>query len=79
VQQALDVVRIVGNAAVHPGDLRVDDDEPLARTMFGLVNLIAEDLLTKPKQVQALFNGMPQGPRDAVARRDASKGSGSVP
>ena len=37
VQQALDVVRVVGNNAVHPGQINVDDQEVVGK-LFSLIN-----------------------------------------
>lgn len=55
VQQALDVVRVVGNHAVHPGELDLRDDRPTAMQLFDLVNLIAEIAITNPSRVRALY------------------------
>jgi hypothetical protein len=48
VQQALDVVRVIGNNAVHPGQIDLRDDQSTAEKLFGLVNLIAEIMLAYP-------------------------------
>jgi hypothetical protein len=73
VQQALDIVRVVGNNAVHPGQLDIRDDRPTATTLFGLVNEIAEDLLSKPARVKALYEKVvPETARAAIAKRDDS-------
>ena len=42
VQRALDVVRVVGNHSLHPGQIDIRDDQTTARNLFGLVNLIAD-------------------------------------
>lgn len=39
VQQAMDVVRVVGNNAVHPGQIDLDADEDLLPARFALINL----------------------------------------
>jgi hypothetical protein len=51
VQQALDVVRVIGNNAVHPGQIDMSDDRSTAEKLFGLVNLIAEIMISQPKHV----------------------------
>lgn len=71
IQRALDVVRIVGNNAVHPGELDLTDDRETAGKLFTLVNLIADAAITQPKGVESLFGQLPEGAREAVARRDA--------
>jgi hypothetical protein len=70
IQQALDVVRVVGNNAVHPGELQPDDLADVASSLFELVNLIVEDRISKPRKVQALFSRLPKGAREAIDKRD---------
>jgi hypothetical protein len=70
VQQALDSVRVIGNNAVHPGQIDIRDDPGTATTLFMLVNLIAEKLITEPKAVKAMYETLPEGARAAIAKRD---------
>lgn len=70
VQQALDGVRLTGNAAVHPGELDVRDDPEMVSKLFKLVNFIVEKMITEPKQVSGFYNAMPAGQRAAVEKRD---------
>jgi hypothetical protein len=55
IQQALDVVRVIGNNAVHPGQIELRDDRATAEKLFALVNLIAERMISEPKHVEAMF------------------------
>jgi hypothetical protein len=73
VQQALDVVRVIGNRAVHPGQIDIRDDRATAQALFGLVNLICEQMITQPRHVAELFGNLPEGARNAIARRDQPK------
>lgn len=70
IQKALDVVRVVGNNAVHPGLLDVKDDPEMALNLFKLTNLIVEDMITKSKEVAELFEALPEGVKDAIGKRD---------
>lgn len=70
VQQALDVVRVIGNQAVHPGQIDLRDDRATAEKLFGLVNLIADIMVSQPKHIAAMFDGLPEGARKAIERRD---------
>jgi hypothetical protein len=73
VQQALDTVRVVGNNAVHPGQIDLSDDRETAMKLFGLVNLIADVMITQPRQVEELYNSIvPENLRLAIERRDSS-------
>ncbi len=73
VQQALDVVRVVGNNAVHPGQIDLKDDRATAEKLFGLVNLITEIMFSQPKHVAELFDGLPELARKAIEKRDGKK------
>ena len=53
VIEAMNVVRIVGNNAVHPGELDVRDNPEIAAGLFDLINFIAETMLTGPKKRKA--------------------------
>lgn len=72
IQKALDIVRVVGNNAVHPGQLDLKDDVVTANKLFALINLIAQTMITEPKEIEAMFNGLPQSQLDAIAKRDGT-------
>lgn len=72
VQQALDVVRVVGNNAVHPGELSVDDVAAVSDSLFGLVNFIVENQITQRNAIKSMFTALPEGAQAAVAKRDGS-------
>jgi hypothetical protein len=71
VQQALDIVRVVGNNAVHPGQIDLRDDRDTAMRLFELVNEIAEDRITRPARVKKLYEKVvPESARKAIEKRD---------
>lgn len=70
VQQALDVVRVIGNSAVHPGQIDLNDDAETAAALFGLVNLIADAMITQPKLVQTMYDALPANQRASIEKRD---------
>jgi hypothetical protein len=73
IQQALDTVRVVGNGAVHPGELDLRDDLPTALRLMDLVNIIADVMITQPHQVEALYDKMlTPGQKEVIAKRDES-------
>jgi hypothetical protein len=73
IQQALDVVRVVGNNAVHPGEIIVDDQPDTVAALFTLLNVIADRMITHPKQIEALYGNLPGSIRDAIAKRDKNR------
>ncbi len=72
IQQALDAVRVIGNNAVHPGELDLRDDTETALAMFELLNMIVTVMITQPKQVEAVYSKLPGAAREAIERRDQS-------
>jgi len=71
IQQSLDIVRVVGNNAVHPGQLDLQDDHEMATKLFGLINIIVEVMITQPKHVQAMYNAVvPSSQQVAIQIRD---------
>ena len=70
IQQALDIVRVVGNNAVHPGELSEEDVTDIAIALFHLVNEIVEDRIAKPKKLKALLDRLPKGANKAIEKRD---------
>lgn len=70
VQQSLDVVRVTGNDAVHPG--QIDTDDPaVVGSLFELVNIIVEYMIAMPKRVSGLYVGLPTKTLEAIKKRDS--------
>ena len=65
-----DGVRITGNT-IHPGQIE-DDSAEMALSLFTLVNKIVDERVTQPKEEQAFWDQLPEGPKDAVERRDGA-------
>lgn len=70
VQQALDVVRVVGNNAVHPGQIDLNDNPEVAQQLFVLVNMIAQQMITEPAEVDAMFESLPESAKKGIEKRD---------
>ena len=70
IQKALDVVRVTGNNAVHPGEMDVKDDSELVGKLFTLVNLIIEEMIAKPKEIDQLYGKLPVEAKQAIEKRD---------
>ena len=75
IQKALDVVRVVGNEAVHPGQIDLSDDKETVEGLFRLINLIAEHMITVPRHVSEMYDNLPESKRDAIAVRDGHSGT----
>lgn len=70
IQEALDIVRVIGNNAVHPGHIDLRDNHETALTLFGLLNFIVQEMITRPKEIETIYKALPQDALDQIARRD---------
>ena len=71
IQQALDVVRVIGNKAVHPGQISFDVDEKgTAIMLMRLLNIIVERMISEPKEIDALYQGLPASVKESIEKRD---------
>lgn len=70
VQQAFDFCRVVGNNAVHPGEINLNDTPEMGQHLFNMINFIVEDRVTRPKQIADLYAQLPEPARAAVEKRD---------
>ena len=61
VQQALDAVRVIGNNAVHPGQIDLKDSPETSERLFELVNIIAEAMISQPKRVAEMYEKLSEG------------------
>jgi hypothetical protein len=73
VQKSLDIVRVIGNEAVHPGVLDLNDDQDIANKLLMLINSIAEQMISHPKNVEGLYNKLPEEKRQAIEKRDKNQ------
>lgn len=71
VQQALDSIRVIGNNAVHPGEIIIDEnDKGLALSLLNFINIIVEYQITQPKLLEETYNSLPLSYRENIKKRD---------
>ncbi|API54843.1 hypothetical protein BMW22_15345 [Rhizobium leguminosarum] len=75
VQKAMDAVRVIGNNAVHPGQIDVTDDRGIAESLFGLLNVVAEKMISEPKHIDEVYDSLPPGALKQIAERDKKEGA----
>jgi len=70
VQKSLDIVRVIGNEAVHPGVIDLRDNRDTALRLFDLINMIADQMITNPKHVNLMYEKLPENKRKAIETRN---------
>lgn len=71
ITTAMDVVRITGNQAAHPGEIDLNDDSDMALRMFALINVIASDLYTQAREIGELLGKLPGNALKGIETRAA--------
>ena len=69
VQQSLDIVRVTGNDAVHPGQVDTDNPEIVAK-LFDLINIIIEYMISLPNKVNGIYTSLPVDKVKSINDRD---------
>lgn len=74
VQQALDSLRVIGNDAVHPKQLVLQEENApeIFTTLCILLNLVVEQLVSAPRMAAEMFASLPESNRAAIEKRDGS-------
>ena len=70
IQQSLDICRVVGNNAVHPGSIDLTDSPETAQALFQIINLTVEELITRPREVEEFYETLPINQIEAINKRD---------
>ena len=70
IQKSLDVIRVTGNHAVHPGEINFEANKENAQTLFELINVIVDVMITQPKKIDKIYNDLPERDRKNIAKRD---------
>ncbi len=73
VQQALDIVRVIGNSAVHPLEMFGPGDKDTALMLFEILNNIVDRVIAEPLRMEKIYSHLPPGKREQIVRRDAPK------
>jgi hypothetical protein len=71
VRKALDSLRMLGNAGVHPTGIDLDEDPQAAFALFKVLNFVVEKLITEEKEIEAIYAFVPEGKRENLDKRRA--------
>lgn len=72
VQQSLDIVRLTGNDAVHPGQIDTDDSD-IVLQLFNLTNVIVGYMIALPNKVSGIYGSLPANSIQTIEKRDKKK------
>lgn len=70
IQKSLDILRITGNNAVHPGEINVEEKPELVLKLFELINFIAEKMISEPKEIEGFYEELPENAKEQIKERD---------
>lgn len=70
IQQMLDSVRVIGNNAVHPGQINIKDNKELALSLLHFVNLITDNQISQPKKIAEIYDSLPESYKKSIEKRD---------
>lgn len=70
VRDSMDILRVIGNNAVHPGEINLEDNREISLGLFRIINFIVDKAIAEPAHVDSIFAQLPEGAREAIERRD---------
>lgn len=70
IQNSLDIIRVIGNNAVHPGQIDLKEDIEKVFSLFSQINKIVDIMITEPKETLELYLKLPEKARKAIEKRD---------
>jgi hypothetical protein len=71
IQQALDSLRVIGNNAVHPGQIELNDDRDTALVLFYLLNTIIDRTIVQERRINEVYEKLPPSAKEQIRKRDA--------
>ena len=69
--KAMDLIRIIGNNAVHPGEIQVEEEN--TEYMYNLLNIIVQKTISNKKQIGDRFKRLPKSIKESINRRNNKK------
>lgn len=66
IRDALHIIRVNGNNAVHVGQIGLSEKREDVLFLFDLFNMITEELVTRPKKIKDTYNKLPESIRKQI-------------
>jgi len=75
VSKAMDVVRVTGNNAVHPGvlDIAEEDSREISMTLFKILNYIVAETLETDAMIDEVYSTLPKGIQENIEKRNVPR------
>lgn len=70
IQKAFDSIRIIGNNAVHPGNINLEENKDSVAALFSILNFIVEKTISESKKINEIYNLLPLESLKAIEKRD---------
>lgn len=74
VRDSMDILRVVGNNAVHPGEINLEDSQEISLGLFRIIKYIIDKAISEPAHVDSIYAQLPNGAREAIERRGLKSG-----
>jgi hypothetical protein len=71
LQRAMDTVRLTGNDAAHPGELKLDDTPGGTAALFEIVNELVDRLVGFKARMNRIYDSLDGEKKEQVERRDS--------
>ena len=68
-QKILDILRVTGNNAVHPGVIEFDEKTPIV-SFYEWINMVTYILITQPAEIDSIYDNLPEKDKKAIENRD---------
>lgn len=69
VRKALDTLRLLGNAGVHPTGIDLEENPNTPFALFKVLNFVVEKLITEEKEMESIYALIPEGKRENLDNR----------
>lgn len=70
VEMALDSLRVIGNEAVHPGTIDLKDNAEVSITLFKLLNIVVDRMISQNKDIIDMYSLLPETKRKGIEDRN---------
>ena len=70
IQKSLDIVRVIGNNAVYPGEIDIQENRETVLALFDIINFIVQEMITRPREINEIYQKLPENALKGIEARD---------